>query len=304
MLKPHSDISMKPIQFRWIEAFRAVALTGSTTEAAQILRVDQSAVSRHISALEGQLGLTLFERRPRSLKLTVEGASLVPEAEAAIDALKRFQARAGELSKLTGGHLHIITSATLARGLFPAVLSIFRARASDVTIHVEVVARTELDKKIDAQQFDLCAIAQPFAYPAEHTLGLGKFSGVCLVPKEHALALRTVISLADLAGEPLVGLSVGTVGRARIDDLFRRAEMRYQPCVETTAVALTECVAAGLGLAITDPFSARAADRGLVVAKPLTPTIDYEFGLLFPLNRGKSALVNNFAEVICECARL
>lgn len=292
---------MKPIQFRWIEAFRAVALTGSTVEAGQILRVDQSAISRHIAALEGQLGIALFERRARSLRLTAEGAQLLTEAEAAIDALSRFQSRARELGQLSGGHIHIITSATLARGLFPQALRLFRSRASDVTIHLEVVARTELDKKIDAQQFDLCAIAQPFAYPPEHTISLGEFAGVCLLPKGHRLACSTRITLRDLATEPLVGLPVGTVGRARIEELFRRAGLSYHPQVETTAVALNECVAAGLGIAITDPFSARAANVADLVTRPLAPTVEYGFGLLFPTGRARSSLVNALAEVLIAC---
>ena len=151
------DLRMGPIHFRWIEAFRAVARTGSTTDAAEFLKIDQSAVSRHIKALEGQLGLMLFERRQRGLRLTSDGSELLSSADGAIDGLRRFQSHARELGKSTGGHLHILTSATLARGLFPDVVRNFRYTHRDVTIEIEVVARSELEHKVEMQQFDVAS---------------------------------------------------------------------------------------------------------------------------------------------------
>lgn len=289
---------MGPIQFRWIEAFRAVARTGSTTDAAEILKIDQSAVSRHIKALEGQLGLMLFERRQRGLRLTSEGSELLGAADGAIDALRRFQSQARQLGKLSGGHLHVLTSATLARGLFPDVVRRFRDAHRDVTIEVEVVARTELERKVEMQQFDVGAIAMPFAYPTEFTLDLGRFPGVCLIPRAHKLAQETAVQVAHLDNEAMVGLPVGTVGRVRIDDLFRAEKVAYQPVVETTAVALGEHVTAGVGIAIMDPFSARAAVGDATVIRPLASTLSYEFGLLFPKDRPQTALAHAFVTAV------
>ena len=289
---------MGPIQFRWIEAFRAVARTGSTTDAAEILKIDQSAVSRHIKALEGQLGLMLFERRQRRLQLTSEGIELLSSADGAIDGLRRFQSHARELGKSTGGHLHILTSATLARGLFPNVVRKFGDAHRDVTIEVEVVARSELERKVEMQQFDLGAIAMPFAYPTELTVNLGRFPGVCLIPREHKLARRTTLRVKHLQDERMVGLPVGTVGRVRIDDLFGREMIRYNPVVETTAVALGEHVSAGVGIAIMDPFSARAAIGDATVIRPLVSPLSYEFGLLFPKDRPQTALTHGFVKTI------
>ena len=301
---------MKPIQFRWIEAFRAVAVTGSTIEAAGLLQVDQSVVSRQISSLEGQLGLRLFDRANRALRLTAEGVQLLGEAEAAIETFNRFRQKADLLGQRPGDHLHVVASATLARGLLPAVLKAFRSRAPNVKVNVEAVARTELDRKLESQQFDICTVAFPVAYARDSIVELGRFPGVCIIPKCHRLAKLPSIPLSELEGENLVGLPVGTVGRLRVDDLFHKSGIAYRPVVETTAVALNEIVAAGLGLAITDPFSARASrappatgEVGGFVIRPLTPTIDYQFGILFPIARARSQVVSAFAETVQACAR-
>jgi molybdenum-dependent DNA-binding transcriptional regulator ModE len=93
MLNKHNTESgaMRPIEFRWIEVFRAVALSGSTTGAAELLNLDQSAVSRHISALEGQLRVLLVDRNQRKLQLTQEGKILLEEACNTLEGLDLFR---------------------------------------------------------------------------------------------------------------------------------------------------------------------------------------------------------------------
>jgi len=287
---------MKPIQFRWIEAFQAIADSGSTIDAAARLGMDQSAVSRHLSALEGQLGITLFERRGRRLRLSSEGAQMLGEAETALAAMERFRRRAQEIKNLETGHLHLITTASLARGFLPAATRAFRRHAPEVTLKITVAARPELEAAIESQQFDLCAVALPFPYPAANLVRIGCYPGVCLLPRDHPLAGKKTLRLEDLRRETFVGLPESTIGRQRIDTLFREAGLAYRPTIETTAVALNELVAAGAGLLITDPFTARSADRDRTVVRPLVPTIEYEYAFLFPSRRKRARLAERFVE--------
>jgi DNA-binding transcriptional LysR family regulator len=110
---------MKQLPFRWIETFRIIAGAGSMTDAAKILGVDQSAMSRNIASLESQLGISLFDRSKRRLRLTAEGRLLLAEADSAAEALNRFVRKADQIRRVSGGHLQVLTSATLARGLMP-----------------------------------------------------------------------------------------------------------------------------------------------------------------------------------------
>jgi LysR family transcriptional regulator, glycine cleavage system transcriptional activator len=65
----------------FLQGFEAAARTLSFTKAAEELFITQSAVSRQIKALEDNLGLELFERRPRSLTLTEKRASALPDCD-------------------------------------------------------------------------------------------------------------------------------------------------------------------------------------------------------------------------------
>src|SRR5687767_14028816 len=71
--------------------FLAVARTGSTLAAGKALRVSQTTAARRVAALEAELNLTLFERRPAGYRLTPAGEALVEQAEA-------MEAAAGHLS--------------------------------------------------------------------------------------------------------------------------------------------------------------------------------------------------------------
>ena len=285
---------MKQLPFRWIETFRVIASTGSMTDAAKILGLDQSAMSRHISSLEGYIGIELFDRNKRRLRLTAAGKLMIPEADSAAAAINRFVSKAAEINQLSEGHLQVITSATLARGLMPNALSEFKSQASGVTVNIEVLSRVELEKRIEGQQFDLCAVALPFTYPAEHQVYIGKFSGVCILNKTHKFAKKEKIKLTDLQGETFVGLPRGTIGRMRIDQLFSDVGIDYKPQFETTAVGLNEFVEKGIGIAIADPFTVRSDTTGNVLVRQLDPTIQYEFSFLFPTNRPRTSLASLF----------
>ncbi len=294
---------MKPIQFRWIEAFQAIAESGSTIDAADRLGMDQSAMSRHLSALEGQLGIALFERQGRRLRLSPEGSEMLGEAEATLAAMDRFRRRAQEIKNLAAGHLHLITTASLARGFLPEVTQDFRRRAPEVTLKITVAARAELEAAIETQQFDLCAVALPFPYPAANLVRIGRYPGVCVLPRDHPLGAKKTLRLADLRRESFVGLPNSTVGRLRIDALFREAGLTYRPTIDTTAVALNELVAAGAGLLITDPFTARSADSERTIVRSLKPTIEYEFAFLFPTKRKRARLAERFVEMAVPDSR-
>ncbi len=293
---------MRPLQIRWIEVFRAVAISGTTTNAAELLNLDQSAVSRHITALEGQLGLRLFDRSQRKLRLTQEGKTLLSEACNTLDSLDRFRRVAEEIRQMKRGHLHILAGQNLANGLLPEAMAAFRAEAPAITISMDVIARRETAAKMESQQFDLAIIALPFAYPDEGLIASGDYRGVCILPKHHALAGRKNVRLSDLANVDLVGLPNGTVGRMQIDRYFGAAGLDYKPVLETSS-AVAGLVAAGLGAAIVDPFTARTVDLSKIAVRPLEPSIVYSYGMFLPVNRIPSAISKRFTEILAATAK-
>lgn len=146
-----------------LRAFEAAARNGSFKQAAEELCVSQSAISHQIKDLEKSLGIDLFERHVRAVKLTVAGATYYPQLREAFDKIQGATTRLVETQAETV--LNIQTYSTLAiRWLIP-LLSEFSALAPDIDVRV-ITDQNEADfyrRSIDAA----IMIGQPSAqlYP-------------------------------------------------------------------------------------------------------------------------------------------
>lgn len=92
-----------------IRTFVTVAREGNLTRCAQLLHLTQPALSLHLKKLQDELGLALFERTPRGMRLTQAGVQLLPAAERALSATTELRAAAAALTGTVSGALHIGT---------------------------------------------------------------------------------------------------------------------------------------------------------------------------------------------------
>lgn len=111
-----------------LEAFVQVAQLQSFTAAAKALGVQRAAVSRRVSALEAQLGVTLLIRSTRSVMLTTAGRALLEESRDALARLKRALKSLPEASGEPAGELRVSTTQDIAWWLLPEVLAELAAR--------------------------------------------------------------------------------------------------------------------------------------------------------------------------------
>jgi DNA-binding transcriptional LysR family regulator len=120
---------------------------------------------------------------------------------------------------------------------------------------------------------------------------------VCVLPPNHVLADRPVISAADLVDLPFIGLERGTRLGEAVRDSFAKVGAPFQPTVEVR-YCNTACVlaAAGVGAAVVDPFSPRQGGSNGLVVKPFTPKTPALAYILWleaePLSRLAKAFLN------------
>lgn len=113
------------VTFRQLQVFVAVARLGTVSAAAIELCLSQSATSQALADLERQLGMTLFERPGRRLRLNALGGELLPRAEALLEGMADFVAAASDPSGTLRGTLSISASATVGTYLLPALAGRF-----------------------------------------------------------------------------------------------------------------------------------------------------------------------------------
>lgn len=116
---------MARINSRQVEAFRAMMLTGSVTEAAKLMAVTQPAVSRLLRDFQALLKTELFERRGTGLVPTAAATALYTEVERSFVGLERITAAAEEIRGRRTGSLRIAALPALSNGYLPRLAGHF-----------------------------------------------------------------------------------------------------------------------------------------------------------------------------------
>ena len=190
-----------------LEYFVRIVEEKSFTKAAEKLFISQPALSKSIRALEAELGVTLFKRDPRELSLTSEGENVYCYA---VDILNYWQSRTAELFSLLEQ-----VKGSLRFGLPPSVGSVFFSKilfeygCKYPQVDLQIVEGTS--KKIEAlvmnDQVDLGVVIEPYENPHMRLKTVYRSDVVLAVARNHRLAERTEVEIAELRDEPMLMVS-------------------------------------------------------------------------------------------------
>jgi DNA-binding transcriptional LysR family regulator len=291
------------LNLRQMEAFRALMLTGTTIQAAAMLRVTQPAVSRLISDLEAQTGIALFARANGRLRPTPEADALFNEIEKAYVSLDHIANFMTGIHRIAGS-MRLLATMPIAHGILPGAIGRFRTERPDTLVTLKTVIRRDVRSWLDTQQFDLALTNFPLDYPLEATARLARVEGVCILPPGHQLETKEVVTAADLAEQPFVAMSPETQHRLKVDAAFVEAGVTPRVVTEAqTGIIVAELVAAGIGVSVVDAITARAVSAKGIVVRPFKPLLSYEFRFLFPIQKARSREAGRFVEIVMDQVR-
>lgn len=255
------------VNLKLLQAFQIVAETGSFRDAANQIHRSQSAVSAQIKQLETQLGVTLFHRTTRSVKMTTEGQELLSSAKRAVQEIEQGLRRIQEVADLRRGRVSLACSPTAAASHLPKILSAFEQDYPQISIVVRELLSANLFECVRQREVDFGV--GPVTTDSELVFDVILDDPLfALVPKALMPVTRTSISLDDLVMIPVLLQSSATVMRKILESAMQAKGLtfktKYQCIQNQTLVAMAE---AGLGAAIL-PRSALPA-----VASPSTRTL-------------------------------
>lgn len=291
------------ITFKQLEAFRAVMLTGTTTEAARMLKVSQPAVSRLISDLESDIGYNLFEREGRRVRPTSEADLLIEEVRKALIGLDQIRQTAIEIGKSRYSRLRLVSIPSVSSTIVTDMIDRFARQNPETSISLEVMSSDTALEWVISQQCDVGIAAGHLENPAltDRVLTIGK--SVCILPAGHKLAREESINAEMLRDESFISFRPDSTYRQEIDAIFDAAGidrvLRYDA---RTTEAICSMVGAGLGVSIVGPFShlpGPTADgrRGLVV-KPFDRAPNVEISLMWPTQRTMNSAAKQFVDSV------
>lgn len=290
---------MGRINSRQVEAFRAMMLTGSVTEAAKLMAVTQPAVSRLLRDFQALLKMDLFERRGTGLVPTVAATALYMEVERSFVGLERISAAAEEIRSRRTGTLRIAALPALSNGYLPRLSGQFLMERPNLNLSFFGVISPIVVDWVLNNQCDVGFAEVPIAHAGLSSQRLPAPARVAILPAGHRLATKATLLPRDFEGETFVSLTTGSTGRHLIDQAFNRDNVRRVLQVETNlSEIMCGLVSSGLGVAICDPFTAQEfANRG-VIARQFLPRIDFEFAAVFPPQRRPSPVALDLVEAV------
>jgi len=250
-----------------LRSFIAVAETEHVGRAAEKLHVSQSPLSRQIQRLEAELGMRLFDRIRRRIRLTAEGRWLLAESRRLLDDAERVEREAGRVARGEVGSVTVgfVRGAMWSRVL-PAALRRFRAVHPDVRVALRAMTSTAQVAALRSGAIDVGVVytAPRGAGVTVTPLAADRF--VLALPRGHRLARATAVRPRDLDGQPWVALARSIHPRLSELVLGACAEAGFTPDVRYEAnepVTLLALVDAALGLALVQESARRAAPAGV-----------------------------------------
>ncbi|WP_448177297.1 LysR family transcriptional regulator [Pseudomonas putida] len=230
------------MNLKQLEYALAVADTGSFTRAAERCHVVQSALSHQVARLEAQLGVSLFERSSRRVRLTPAGEAFVLSARPAVEAARRIADDVAAACGQVRGRLAIGEISSLTALDLVDLLAVFHGRYPDVdvrwlTAKSELLIADVLERRLDVGFIGLWQ--GEVVQGGQHRL-LAREELVAVLPLGHRLAGRAQLALADLAGEVLVDFPEGTGARRQTDEAFQAVGLQRRVQFEIGHVRLVE----------------------------------------------------------------
>ncbi|WP_455921189.1 LysR family transcriptional regulator [Pseudomonas putida] len=282
------------MNFRQVEAFRAVMRTGSMTSAAELMSVTQPAVSRLIRDFETDTRLLLFERHGNQIIPTQAALTLIKEVDNAFVGLDRLTQVAANITRHAAGSLRIAAMPALASGLLPRFVSTFVKDKPDLYVSVTGLLSPQVIDLVASGQADLGYGDGPIDRPGFDVVAR-PIAAVVALPDGHPLTAKAVIQPQDLANEAMIALEPGSLFAMRVEVALAGVPRTctLEALLSHTALVM---VAQGAGITILDPTSSLDfLDKGVTI-RPFGVFIDASFAEIRQSGRNRSAIVDLFRQ--------
>ncbi|MCG7406850.1 LysR substrate-binding domain-containing protein [Paenibacillus sp. ACRRX] len=280
-----------------LQYFLAVARLEHVTEAARNLHVTQSSLSKTIQRLEEDLGVPLFDRSGRKLRLNEFGSSFLRRAERALFELEQGKQELHDLSKREHSTLElaVTTASTL-----PGILREFRNKRPDIQFHVQMLTTQEMITLLQRGEVDYCLSSPPIEGDEIECQIVFIDPILVAVPKGHWLSDRSSVTLTELRDEWFVGVKRGYGTRDLIDSVCKSVGFVPKYVYEGDEPArLSSIVEAGVGIAFI-PSTARNAREQIKYLQVENHELVREIALLWHRDCYISRAALEFREVVVE----
>ncbi|SRR5712691_155377 len=288
------------MELRRLRYFLAVAEELSFTRAAARLQMAQPPLSTQIQALEHSLGVTLFDRSRRAIRLTAAGRALVPEARRLLADAEQTVRIVRHADDGTVGRLAVGFVPAAVNGVLPGILRRYRAQYPGVELSLSERSPDDLIRQLHEHRTEVAFLFAPYHDEALHSRCVSAQHLIAALPEVHPLAPEPVIDVRALAEGPMIlPTKHETPGLfSRITALFD--ELGIQPNVVQRDVWMMQTiiglVASELGAAIVPSSVASQRHEGVAYRRLLQDPAPVEMTIAWRRD-GESAALSEFVRI-------
>lgn len=282
------------MELRHLTYFREVARREHISDAARDLNVSQPAITKQLQDLQQELGVRLFERAGRRIKLTAAGQTLLRHVEIILGQVELARHELNSFSAEVGGRVSIGAPPTVGERLLPNVLHEFHCAYPRVELKVYEGATSLLVRQLDSGELDLAVVSLPQQQASISSKQLFTEELVVVVSEGHPFAGRPGIRVAELREETFLLYSPGGFVRDATVTACRAAGFTPRVALDSGSMELLLRLAeAGLGVAIIPPLALTGRERLWVLPvldQSLSRTVGLATSKLRPLSKAAERL--------------
>jgi len=287
-----------------LRSFLRVAEEGNLTRAAESLYLTQPAVTQHIQALERELGVSLFDRTGRGMRLTPAGEALREYVQRSMVLLDECRQVISDLQAGHAGRLLLGAGVTTSIFHLPSWLRAFREAYPGIEVVVRTGGSREVADMALEREIDLGLITSPMQHPDLRGVDLFEEEIVLVIPPDHPLAGKA-IPPEEFDAMPLILFPKGTGFREYLDKALDAAGVPMTVKMETDSVeAIKSFVAVGLGAS----FLPAAAVESELRAKSLAgasisglPPLKRRTSVVYRTDRYLTKAASGFLAILADC---
>lgn len=282
--------------------FQEVARTGSITEASERLNVSGSAISRQIARLEQELEVELFERRPRGMVLSPAGELLAKHVRLIALDTEHALADVREMQGPQRGLVRVASYEGFAVDRLSRIIADFRRRHPGIAFHVWVGNSSDICERVGEGEADIGITYSYSSPPGVKIERIARRPMHALMPRNHPLAKRESVTLAEMASYPVAMPDKDRTQRHLIDAALATQGLAMDPVFSTNSMATLKTMAFSAGCLM---FSSSAGpDAGMlpddIVAVPVHDEVMQTSVLQIVTMHGRSlpSTVSSFLEFL------
>lgn len=234
-----------------LEYFMTVAKLEHMTMASKELRITQPALSHAIAKLEQEIGVPLFERNGRNVKLNRFGAMFSRRIGQALQQIEEGLQEIGEWSNPETGVISLAYLNILGVELIPVLVRNYQSVNPNVRFELHQGDLGDIDMQLDQGQCDIVITSRESGTEQYEWLPISKVPLYVVVSKQHHFADRPSLSVAELSGEPFIGLKNNCGLKATILSRFQHTGFSMASTYDAEdLITVAGFIKAGLGVSV------------------------------------------------------